>query len=133
MFEENDRALRKAGTVFKIIIIFFAVISLVIAIVLAVLISWACIFATFVGWGLCWLAWVFCNLYMSDLRDIKFIRNKLYGIEDYDFDDDLAEEKAELEEAKLALEELIEKDMITQEEYEEQKRELDEREKNLKK
>ena len=86
MFLENDRALLTARRIFVALTIVFALLSLTMGIVLAALIHWALIFTAVVGWFLDWLMWVFTNLLLSYLCDVKLIRNKLYE----ESNDDLA-------------------------------------------
>ena len=133
MFEKNDRALLTARIIIMVAIGILAVGSLAMGIALAVVFEAGVMFLTaFAGWFLCWLTWVFARLYLSYLCDIKLIRNKLYGECNEELEVFLKtikeqedeEKQAEIEEAKLALEELKENDMITEEEYEEQKKEL---------
>lgn len=79
MFEKNDKALLTARIIINVIIGIFALLSLVMGIVLAVLVYWALFLTAVAGWLLCWIMWIFSSLYLSYLCDIKLIRNKLYG------------------------------------------------------
>ncbi len=139
MFEKNDKALLTAKTIVMVIIALFAIVSLIAGILLAVLIHVACIVLTFVLWFLCWLMWVFRRLHLSYLCDIKLIRNKLYdesndGLEAFlktVVGDKYNEEYAEIEEEKLALEEMKNNKIITLEEYERKKKALIEKENSI--
>lgn len=143
MFYQNDRALRTTRIIIMIIIGIFAGASLAMGITLAIIVHPACFLLTFAGLLFCWLMWVFASLYLSYLCDIKLIRNKLYGEDNDGLEVFLkshkerenafivSEKKAEIEEAKLALDELLKNDMISQEEYESQKQDLIDKEKDL--
>lgn len=136
MFQRNDKVLLTARTIIIVIIGIFAVLSLVMGIVLAVLVHGAMFLIAFVGWFFCWLLWVFARLYLSYLCDIKLIRNKLYG----ECNDDLEvflkakEERSNspvMQERKEAvnyelthLQQLLNSGVITSEEYEKRKKEL---------
>ncbi len=80
MFKKIDTILLTAKTITTMLIIICAVASLAVGVSLAVLINWVYFIVIFVGWIFCFLFWVFTNLLISFLCDIKLIRNKLYGI-----------------------------------------------------
>lgn len=144
MFERNDRALRTAHTLFKVCLWIFLIMCFICGIVCSIVFEsgWYFLIALF-GLLVCFLGWVVNMLVYSFLCDVKLIRNKLYGESNeglYNFlksyreqiaEQEEEEKRAELEEAKLALEELREKDMITDEEYEVQKKELLSKEEEL--
>lgn len=78
MFERNDKALLTTRKIIMLIIGIFAILSLVMGIVLAVLVHGAMFLLALGGWFVCWLMWVVARLFLSYLVDIKLIRNKLY-------------------------------------------------------
>lgn len=80
MLKKIDTILLTAKTITTMLIIICAVASLAVGVSLAVLINWVYFIVIFVGWIFCFLFWVFANLLISFLCDIKLIRNKLYGI-----------------------------------------------------
>lgn len=80
MFKKIDTILLTTKTITTMLIIICAVASLAVGVSLAVLINWVYFIVIFVGWIFCFLFWVFANLLISFLCDIKLIRNKLYGI-----------------------------------------------------
>ena len=144
MFEKNDKALLIARGIILFVICFLAIAFLVGGIVLAVIINGAFFLVSFAGIiFLCLPIWVFSQLYLSYLCDIKLIRNKLYGVSNTNlepflvssFNDDNtrkeivemlrkeAETKAELQH----LQQLLSSGIITTEEYENRKKELTER------
>ena len=136
MFERNDKALLTTRIIVMVIIGIFAVLSLVMGIVLAVLVHGAMFLIAFVGWFFCWLLWVFARLYLSYLCDIKLIRNKLYGESNNDLEvflkakeersnSPVMRERKEAVNTELThLQQLLNSSVITNEEYEKRKNEL---------
>ena len=140
MFEANDRALLTTRKIIIAFLIIFALGSLAAGIALAVVMEQSVyLLVALPGWFACWLTWVFARLYMSYLCDVKLIRNKLYGASNDNLSPFLTgvkelekeEKKEDLEEAKLALEDLRASGSISEEEYIKQKEELLEAEKQL--
>ena len=128
MFDNNDRFLKIASTFLKIAIWFLAIggvlaffIMLIIDEDLAgvgfAIMAISCIFAI--------VLWVFGNLYLSLICDIKLIRNKLYNTNNFNTDIFLStEDKYKIqsgikqkEEKIKRYKELLEKNLISKEEY----------------
>lgn len=136
MFQRNDKALLTTRIIIMVIISIFAVLSLVMGIVLAVLINGAMFLTAFAGWFLCWIIWVIARLYLSYLCDIKLIRNKLYGESNEGLEmflkakeersnSPVMQEKKEAVNIELEhLQQLLNSGVITSEEYEKRKKEL---------
>lgn len=136
MFERNDRALLITRIIIMVTIAIFAVLSLVMGIVLAVVIDGVYFLFALAGWFACWLLWVGARLYLSYLVDIKLIRNKLYGENNEDLEaflknkeersnSPVMQEKKQAVKSELEhLKQLLNSGVITVEEYEKRKEEL---------
>ncbi len=120
-----------ARTIVLVILIIFAVLSLILGIVLAVVGHWALIFIALFFLLLLWLLWVVWNVLLSFLCDVKLIRNKLYD-ESNDALNVFIKSKEKLEKSRSDyvdtqleyLQELLDAQVITVEEYKQRKREL---------
>ena len=120
-----------ARTIVLVILIIFAVLSLILGIVLAVVGHWALIFIALFFLLLLWLLWVVWNVLLSFLCDVKLIRNKLYD-ESNDALNVFIKSKEKLEKSRSDyvdtqleyLQELLDAEVITVEEYTQRKREL---------
>ncbi len=120
-----------ARTIVLVILIIFAVLSLILGIVLAVVGHWALIFIALFFLLLLWLLWVVWNVLLSFLCDVKLIRNKLYD-ESNDALNVFIKSKEKLEKSRSDyvdtqleyLQELLDAEVITVEEYKQRKREL---------
>jgi len=138
MFQRNDKALITARIITLVVVIIFAVGSFAMGIALAIAIHGALFLTAFVGWFLCWLAWVFARLHLSYLCDIKLIRNKLYdesnaGLEVF-LSSDRSGTNEEVRAVNRELSEiysLLSSGEITNEEYEKRKKELEKRKNEL--
>ena len=118
-----------ARTIVLVILIIFAVLSLILGIVLAVVGHWALIFIALFFLLLLWLLWVVWNVLLSFLCDVKLIRNKLYD-ESNDALNVFIKSKEKLEKSRSDyvdtqleyLQELLDAEVITVEEYKQRKR-----------
>ena len=133
MFEKNDRQLLTVRIILNVVTWIFILAGIISGIILLVeeFIPLGFIMLLLIPF-LSWLMWVVARLYLTYLCDIKLIRNKLYGVDNDNLKAFLETKRQEnyesFDESKVdtltSLHNLFEKGIITEEEYNNQKKAL---------
>ena len=133
MFKKNDKLLPAAPIIADITAITAAILIIVLNIIFCVNISLIYLIYLFAGLLFTFVIWYFCTLFINLLADVKFIRNGIYdepndelkSFFSTDKNSNYINTKDDIITNKLInIKKLLDSGIITQEEYEEKKREI---------